>query len=43
VPSKNFNLQAVTKNGNVDYVQYEALREALKSGDWKAVEEFLER
>ncbi|XP_062174259.1 ankyrin repeat-containing protein ITN1-like isoform X2 [Alnus glutinosa] len=31
------------ENGNVDYVQYEALREALKSGDWNAVEEFLQR
>ncbi|XP_062175092.1 uncharacterized protein LOC133880207 [Alnus glutinosa] len=29
------------ENGNVDYVQYEALRQALKSGDWNAAEEFL--
>ncbi|XP_062174686.1 uncharacterized protein LOC133879892 isoform X3 [Alnus glutinosa] len=31
------------ENGNVDYVQYEALREALKTGNWNAAEEFLER
>ncbi|XP_062175363.1 uncharacterized protein LOC133880430 isoform X2 [Alnus glutinosa] len=29
------------ENGNVDHVQYEALIEALQSGDWNAAEEFL--
>jgi ankyrin repeat protein len=42
-PQKNLQFAGSGENGNVDYVQYEALREALKTGNWNAAEEFLER
>jgi ankyrin repeat protein len=41
---KNFAGSSETRNvEHVDYVQYETLKKALKSGDWNAAEEFLKR